>query len=625
MPPRKPIYAIIFDIDGTLVDSVDFHARAWQEAFRRFGRDVPYEDLRHQIGKGGDQLMPVFFSEEELDSFGEEMSDFRKKLFREKYLPLVRGFSGVRELFQKLRSDGRRIVLASSSPEEDLQKYIEIARIGDLIEEQTSAGDVDRTKPHPDIFEAALGKLGDPDPAGVLVVGDTPYDVEAARKAGLRTIGVLCGGFPEAELRRAGALAVFRGPGDLFARYDESPFETGAAPGSRTRAAEPPPARAPSPRRPARETAPEGRVRYAVVGLGWIAQAAMLPAFANAGENSELAALVSDDPRKLEELGDRYDVELRYPYDEFDRCLDSGKVDAVYIGLPNSLHRDYAERAARAGVHVLCEKPMAATARECEAMIRAADENDVRLMVAYRLHFEEANMTAAEAVASGRLGDPRVFHSVFTQQVEEGDIRLQKALGGGPLGDIGIYCINAARYLFRAEPVEAFAVPGNNGERRFREVPEAVSAVLRFPEDRLATFTCSFGAANVSAYRVVGTRGDLRMDPGYGFEAPLRSFLTLDGEAEERTFPRRDQFAAQLLDFSDCVLKGERPEPSGEEGLTDLRIIEALQRSMETGQAVPLDLPPREQRPSRGQVISPPAPEQPDLVHASDPSGKSRD
>jgi hypothetical protein len=153
-----------------------------------------------------------------------------------------------------------------------------------------------------------------------------------------------------------------------------------------------------------REQAPGGKVRYAVVGLGWISQEAMLPAFANAKENSELTALVSSDPEKLRELGEAYGVELRYSYDEFDQCLRSGRVDAVYIGLPNDMHREYTEHAARAGVHVLCEKPMANSEDECAAMIRAAEENHVRLMIAYRLHFEEANMKAGTSAWTGPRG-----------------------------------------------------------------------------------------------------------------------------------------------------------------------------------------------------------------------------
>ena len=216
--------AIIFDIDGTLVDSVDLHARAWQETFRHFGREVEFERVRHQIGKGGDQLMPVFFSEEEIERFGEEMEKFRGEMFKREYLPQVRAFPQVREIFERIKADGKRIALASSAKKDELKVYKELARITDLVEEETSADDAEKSKPHPDIFEAALAALGDLNANEAIVIGDTPYDAEAAGKINLRTIGVLCGGFPETELRAAGCIAVYRDPRHLLADYDRSPL-----------------------------------------------------------------------------------------------------------------------------------------------------------------------------------------------------------------------------------------------------------------------------------------------------------------------------------------------------------------------------------------------------------------
>jgi HAD superfamily hydrolase (TIGR01509 family) len=216
------IKAVIFDIDGTLVDSVDLHAQAWKEAFKHFGKDIPYEDVRHQIGKGGDQLMPVFFSKEELKEFGDEMEKYRGQLFKRDFLPKVRPFPRVRELFQRITGDGLRIALASSAKEEELKEYKKIAHIEDLVEEETSADDADKSKPHPDIFEAALERLGDIKPVEAIVVGDTPYDAQAAGKINLRTIGVLCGGFPEAELKAAGCIEIYHDPADLLARYEET-------------------------------------------------------------------------------------------------------------------------------------------------------------------------------------------------------------------------------------------------------------------------------------------------------------------------------------------------------------------------------------------------------------------
>lgn len=227
------VKAVIFDVDGTLVDSVDLHAHAWQEALAHFGKRVEYDRVRYQIGKGGDQLMPVFLSESELEEFSEELEKYRGELFKRDYLPRVEGFPSVRELFQRVKREGLSIALASSAKGDELKSYKKIARIEDLVEEETSADDADRSKPHPDIFEAALARLGHPEKAEVIVVGDTPYDAEAAGKAGLRTIGFLCGGFPEEDLRAAGCVRIYRDAADLLAHYDSSPLAaqaSGAAP-----------------------------------------------------------------------------------------------------------------------------------------------------------------------------------------------------------------------------------------------------------------------------------------------------------------------------------------------------------------------------------------------------------
>ncbi|MEE7504324.1 HAD family hydrolase [Methylobacterium mesophilicum] len=216
--------AVIFDIDGTLLDSVDLHARAWVEAFAQFGVRTDFAEVRRQIGKGGDELMPVFLSEERVAREGETIEAYRSDLFKRRYLPDVRPFSGVRPLFEHIRSAGLKIALASSGKRSEVEHYTEILGIGDLVDVATSSDDADRSKPHPDIFEAALQKLDGVPPDAIIVVGDTPYDAEAAAKAGLRTVGLLCGGFPEADLRAAGCVAIFRDPQDLLDRFSQSPL-----------------------------------------------------------------------------------------------------------------------------------------------------------------------------------------------------------------------------------------------------------------------------------------------------------------------------------------------------------------------------------------------------------------
>jgi len=368
---------------------------------------------------------------------------------------------------------------------------------------------------------------------------------------------------------------------------------------------------------------PKRYVRYAVVGLGHIAQVAVLPAFGNARRNSRLAALVSADPVKRQELSARYGVPLTYSYEQYDECLKSGAIDAVYIALPNHLHCEYAVRAAQAGVHVLCEKPLAVTEDECLRMAQAAREAQVRLMTAYRLHFERANLEALEVARSGRIGEPRLFSSDFTMHVVPGNIRVKRGTGGGVLYDIGIYCINAARSLFGDEPQEVLACTAG----ALDEVEESASCVLRFPGDRIASFTCSFGAAKVSAYRLVGSKGDLLVDPAYEYAVALKHRLTIDGEIHERRFAKRDQFAPELLYFSDCVLQNREPEPGGDEGLADVRVIRALYRSAESGRPVELGrFPPsgtRRERPSLEQEIRRPPIDKPDVIRAQAPSGSS--
>jgi glucose-fructose oxidoreductase len=367
----------------------------------------------------------------------------------------------------------------------------------------------------------------------------------------------------------------------------------------------------------------KGKIRYAVVGLGYFAQMSILPAFAHAGKNSELAALISGDKTKLKKLSAKYGVEYQGSYDKFEDCLKKANVDAIYLATPNSLHREYTVRAARAGVHVLCEKPMAVTEEECEEMIHACDKNKVKLMIAYRLHFEKGNLSAAEVVRSGKLGAPRIFNSIFTMQVrDKNNIRIRREMGGGAVYDIGVYCINAARYIFASEPIEVSAMTANNGESRFSEVEEMASVLMRFPDDRLASFICSFGGADAGSYEVIGTAGTLRMNPAYESAEELKQAVTIKGKKRKRAFPKRDQVAPEILYFSDCILNDREPEPSGHEGLIDVRIVRAIYQSAQTGKPIKLQLNGRDRYPDPRQEIRRPPAKKPDLVKAVPPSGK---
>ena len=221
------IGAVIFDIDGTLIDSVDLHAEAWQEALRHFGHDLPLGRIRSQIGKGGDLLLLELLPKDEVERRGEEIEKYRLELFRREYLHRVKPFPKVRDLFERIEADGKRIALASSAKAEELANYKRIAGIEDLVYAETSSDDAERSKPHPDIFQAALDRLDGIDPSSAIAVGDTPYDAEAAGKAGLRTVGLLCGGWSEKELLEAGCIAIYRDPADLLRQYDRSPLADG--------------------------------------------------------------------------------------------------------------------------------------------------------------------------------------------------------------------------------------------------------------------------------------------------------------------------------------------------------------------------------------------------------------
>jgi predicted dehydrogenase len=358
------------------------------------------------------------------------------------------------------------------------------------------------------------------------------------------------------------------------------------------------------------------KVRYAVVGAGNIAQVAVLPAFAHAKENSELVAIVSGDEEKRAALRERYGLELDGGYEDYEDILSRGRIDAVYIATPNTLHKEYALRAASAGVHVLCEKPLAPTVQDCAAIARTCQENSVKLMVAYRLHFEEANLKALEIARSNELGDLRLFSSFFSHVVRQDDIRRKPELAGGAAYDLGVYCINAARNLFEGEPVSVYATAVKSND-----TDDTTSVLLNFPSDRIAQFCISNSTADVSTYRIAGSRGDLRVEPAYDYAGEIVHYLTLKGKTQRQSFEKRDQFAPELVYFSECIRNDTLPEPSAEEGMRDVRVIEAILRSIDTGGVVELTpLPRRKTAPSLAQEMRKPPLEKPETVKAPGPS-----
>jgi predicted dehydrogenase len=334
-------------------------------------------------------------------------------------------------------------------------------------------------------------------------------------------------------------------------------------------------------------TISERKIRYAVIGLGHISQAAVLPAFEHTAD-SELCALVSNDETKRNKLAKSYGVDVTGGYDELERVLEQSHADALYVATPNTQHRSHTERAARAGVHVLCEKPMAETVEDCQAMIESCRAAGVRLMIAYRLHFDEAHLDSIAIVRGGQLGVPRIFSSLLTQQVKRGNIRTRRDLAGGALYDLGIYPINSARHLFGAEPISAVAT-SLAGDERFDDVDATTSATLTFADDRIAQFTVSLAASAVSSYRLLGERGNLCLEPAYAYDKPLEHVLTIGDNSVERRYLHKDQFAAQLSAFSRAIRdKGDVIIPTGEEGLADVRVVRALLESQASGRQVEL-------------------------------------
>ena len=344
------------------------------------------------------------------------------------------------------------------------------------------------------------------------------------------------------------------------------------------------------------------KVRYAVVGAGWISQEAFLPSI-HATPNSEVTAIVSGSGDVARKLADFHDIPNVYSYDDYDSMLAGDTVDAVYIALPNSMHADYSIRAAKAGKHALVEKPLAVSVAECEAMIRSAEENKTLIMTAYRLHSEPGTVKVLDLIRSGEIGEPKLFASTFSFQSAAENHRLQGEHWGGPLQDIGVYCLNAARHCLGSEPVEVAAMKVHgNGDPRFREVEGSMAVTMRFPSDKLAQFIISFESDDTDTYRIIGTEGEITVEQCYDFHFNPRIWVSKGRNRREIEVPDTDHFAGQTAYFSDCILNGKRPVPDGEEGLADVRALLAIEEAAKTGQLQKVDTPVRENHPTQDCV-----------------------
>ncbi len=366
------------------------------------------------------------------------------------------------------------------------------------------------------------------------------------------------------------------------------------------------------------------RVRYAVVGVGWIAQSVFLPGVKHTG-NSEVVALVTGHEEKAAKVGEPYGIEKVYTYDELDGLLGSGEIDAVYLATPNFDHVELAVKVLEAGVHLLLEKPMATSVAECEQMMRAAESTGAKLMVAYRLHFEPGTLKAIETVRSGRLGTLRFFNSSFSQQVSGQNHRAKHGFWAGPVPDMGPYTINQARMLFGAEPIAVTATGVCTDPERFLDTEgkpfdDTVAVTLKFPAERVAAFALSYSGGDVDEFRVVGNKGDLFSKPAYQVGAAMKHIVTVEKKESIETFQKTDHFGGELKYFSECVLEDREPEPDGEEGMLDVRVIAAIEEALKTGQTIALEPYTRRRRPDPEQVQTLKAVEEGELVEAHKPS-----
>ncbi|MFP3600580.1 Gfo/Idh/MocA family protein [Paraburkholderia sp. SIMBA_053] len=349
---------------------------------------------------------------------------------------------------------------------------------------------------------------------------------------------------------------------------------------------------------------PDERVGYAIVGLGRLSLDQILPALAQC-KYSKVAALVSGDRAKALRVARQYGVREAdiYDYQNFERLADNPRVQVVYIVLPNGMHKEFTLRSANIGKHVLCEKPMANSAADCEAMVRAMKRANRKLMIAYRSQYEPMDRMIAKMVKEKQLGPLREFVAGNSQNVgDPGQWRLKKSLaGGGAMPDIGLYCLNAARFLSGEEPLEVFAsVHRPENDPRFVEVEESVHFILRFPSGFTATCMSSYASHESRFFRLQGSKGWVEMDPAFGYNGlRLRHGMLVEGKSAttELQIDPQNQFAREIDHMSVCVKDDIQPHTPGEEGLQDQRITDAIYESARTGRAVKLAPP---SAPTRG-------------------------
>jgi glucose-fructose oxidoreductase len=345
------------------------------------------------------------------------------------------------------------------------------------------------------------------------------------------------------------------------------------------------------------------KVRYAVVGGGQISQQAFMPGIARTN-NSELVALVTGDPVKADKLAGQYGIKA-WSYDQYDDLLKSGEIDAVYIATPNFLHTQYAVPALEAGIHVLLEKPMASSVEEAEQMVAAQKTQGAKLMIAYRLHHEPGTVEMITRARGNEFGELRSFSSVFAQNVAEANSRGHNGYWGGPVPDMGTYPLNAVRNLFGQEPISVHAVGTKTPDRGFN-FHDTVAVTLRFPDERVGQFTVSYATASSEFFELVGTKASINASPCFMFGPKVGiTYVEKTGDGSKtHSFDPVEQFGNETQYFSDCILNDRHPEADGEEGLLDMRVLAAVERSLETGETVSLEPATRSRRVDQKQALT---------------------
>jgi len=334
------------------------------------------------------------------------------------------------------------------------------------------------------------------------------------------------------------------------------------------------------------------KVGYAVVGLGHIAEHAVLPAFRHA-KKSRLIALVSSDPKKAQRLARKFRASQCFSYDRFEECLRNPDVEAVYIATNNSTHLDFTRRAAAAGKHVLCEKPLANSAEECGQMVEACRAGKVKLMTAYRKYFEPASVALKKLIASGKLGQLKLIHSAFTFNLPRQQVwHLNRELsGGGSLLDVGVYCVNTIRWLAGVEPVEATAYAWSSDPERFRDVEESISFQLKFPGGLYVQASSSFGAAKASFLQIHAEKGWVALDPAYAYNEERRLFGQIGAKWFGKVYQPVEEFHLELDHLAECIRRNREPEPDGITGLRDAAVMDAIYEAARTGKPAAIRSP----------------------------------